>query len=97
MSQALSLLTPAVGTSPPPSWSASPSFRPATANSASCRPPNMTAIPPPSSTNSTPSNPEGATVTPGGAEIQTGFSLPPSIVFGYTLSCAVVVVEGATV
>jgi len=36
-----------------------------------------------------------ATVTPGGAEIRAGFSLPPPIVFGYTPRCAVVVVEGA--
>ena len=57
----------------------------------------MTAIPPPSSTSSTPSNLEGATVTPSGAETRTGFPLPPPIVFGYTLQCAVVVVEGATV
>jgi hypothetical protein len=58
----------------------------------------MTAIPPPSSTNSTPSNTEGATARLGGAEIRTGFSLPPSIVFGYTLWCAmVVVVESAPV
>ena len=33
----------------------------------------------------------------GGTEIQTGFSLPPSTVFAYTPSCAVVVVEGAIV
>ena len=52
---------------------------------ASCRPPNMTAILPPSSTSSAPSNPEGATVTPGGAETRTGFPLPTPIVFGYTL------------
>ena len=57
----------------------------------------MTAIAPPSSTSSIPSNPEGATVTPGGAEIRTGFPLPPPIVFGYILQCAVVVVEGAPV
>ncbi len=67
------------------------------ANSASCRPPNMMAIPPPSSTSSTPSNPEAATDTPDGTEIRTGFSLPPPIVFGYTLRRAVVVVEGAPV
>jgi hypothetical protein len=66
-------------------------------NSAFCHPPNMTVIPPPSSTSSTPSNPGGATVTPGGAETRTGFPLPPPIVFGYTRQCAVVVVEGAPV
>jgi hypothetical protein len=57
----------------------------------------MTAIPPPSSTSSTPSNLEEATVTPSGAETRTGFPLPPPIVFGYTLQCAVVVVESAPV
>ena len=66
-------------------------------NSASCPPPNMTAILPPSSTDSTPSTPDKATVTPSDAETRTGFPLPPPIVFGYTLRCAVVVVEGAPV
>jgi hypothetical protein len=55
----------------------------------------MMAIPPPSSTSSTRSNPEGATDTPGGTEIRTGFSLPPPIVFGYILRRTVVVAEGA--
>src|SRR5258708_3378812 len=41
-------------------WSASSSFMLTLATSASCWPPNMTAIPPPSSTNSTPSSDEGA-------------------------------------
>jgi hypothetical protein len=57
----------------------------------------MMAIPPPSSTSSNPSNLDRATATPSGAEARTGFPLPPPIVFGYILQCAVVVVEGAPV
>jgi hypothetical protein len=57
----------------------------------------MTADPAPTVHEFDPSNLEGATVTPSGAETRAGFPLPPPSVFGYTLQCAVVVVEGAPV
>src|SRR5258707_3429180 len=66
------------------------------ATTVSCWPPNMTAIPAPSSTNSTPSNHEGANRHPSW-RAPAGFPLPLAPICGYTHARAVVVVEGATV